>query len=339
MWALRRLRAVTLALAACALATGALAGCGGTPSDAVVVRVGRTAITKAEVDHWTSVIERGGGFSGFRGKPGGSAKQRALALLISSSWLIGEAARQGIPVSAEEVDEALQTREEEAGEFHKQLRAEGETITDAKLEMRSELAEEAIISKLAGQADSVTPQEVEAFYRADAIQFGTPETRITDLVENIPSRPAAAKLAARLTAEKRFPKTPYHEQVIRSPGFTRTPDKVKLVDAIFAASPGVISAPMGLNNNWTIFIVRKVLPATPLPLTKVRHEVTIVLRATRQRALKTRFNHEYTTLWQSKTKCFHGYVGPGCPAFKGRLEPYEDPFSLRAHPALAEQGG
>jgi hypothetical protein len=324
--------------AAVLLSITSLAACGGIADTATVVRVGDQAISKATVDHWANVIRRGGAFSGFRGKPDGTDKQRALALLISSDWLIGEAARQGTPVAEATVEQALAEREHEGGEFQKRLRATGQTVAGIKLEMRAELAAEAVREKLAEQADDVTQQEVLDFYRQNRRLFSTSEVRVTDLLENQPSPAAATAFVSRAGTGRRFAKVAYHEQVTSSPGFTRTPEKARLVNAIFSARPGVVSQPMPLNGHWTVFVVRRVLPERPESFAQAQIEATKRLRVIRQKGLKAKFDREFTALWRSRTKCESGYVGPGCPQSAAVLGVYEDPFSRRAHPMLAEQG-
>ncbi len=322
---------------ALALAGVAIAGCGGGTRDtAVVVRIGDVAITKGAVDHWTSVVERKGAFSGFRGEPEGDPKQRALALLISSHWLIGEAAREGIAVPAGTIEEALTEREREDPGFAAHLRATGQTLADVKLELGAEIASETIREQLAARAGQVTRAQLDAFYRQHEARFDKPEERVVDLVENLPSAAAAAALVRRVGAGSGFVKLAYHEHVTRSPFFLETPEKVKVVDAIFAARPGIVSKPMPLNHHWSVFVVRSAVPAAPQPLAAVREEVLRFLAVSRQRELASRFDAAYVARWRVATKCSSGFLAPGCPQFAGLLGKYEDPFSLRAHPVLAE---
>src|SRR5690242_20128307 len=80
-----------LCAAALALSAASLLACGGISGNAIVLRVGDQRVSKATVDHWAEVIGRGGAFNGFRGPPPhGTPERRALTLLISSNWLIGE---------------------------------------------------------------------------------------------------------------------------------------------------------------------------------------------------------------------------------------------------------
>jgi PPIC-type PPIASE domain len=332
-----RRRGVAL-VGACALLGTCLAisACGGTSDGTVVVRVGDVAITKATVDHWTHVIERKGAFTGFRGEPRGDARHRALALLISSQWLIGEAARQGVALPEDAIEEAIEDHENESPGFRKRLRATGETIADYKLEARAELAGETLRERLAEQASQITRQQAIDYFRANRASFDLPEVRVVDLVENLPSSAAASALVREIGTGRRFAKLAYREHVSRIPSFTQTPEKAAVVNAIFAARPGVASAPMQLNHHWTVFVVRSSLPAQPQSFAAVRGELLMRLNAKRQHELAKRFDREYVARWRAKTVCASGYVGPGCPQDHALLGGYEDPFSLRAHPLLSE---
>jgi hypothetical protein len=325
------------AVVATLCAVGLLA-CGSTPgASIVVVEVGGVGFTKAAVDHWTSVIERGGPLGGSRGKPlHGTARQRAVALLISSEWLAGAARLQGVPVSEAVVDEALKERKQSA-EFKSRLRAFGQTLADVKRELRAELAGEAVREELAGEARRFTRQDAKEFFRSHRDEFRTPEVRVTDLVENLPSAPAAAALVRRIGTGRRFTKIAYHEQVTQTANFMTTPEKRSAVNAIFAARPGVVSQPMLVNHNWTVFVVREIIPPRLESFAAVRAAAATHLDVTRQREIARRFDREYRQRWGAETSCRAGYIAPGCPQFTGQLGAYEDPFSLRAHPLLSEE--
>lgn len=335
---MRRARRRLLLAGVLLLSMPALSACGGVGGGTVVVRVGDRTYSKQAVDRWAAVIARGGAFSGFRGVPRGTNKERALALLITSSWLVDEAARQGVPVTDGIVKGVVANREAEEKDFRSRLAAKGQTLAGAAFEARAELAAEAVREKLAERADAPTRTQALAYYRSNRAMFATPEVRVTDLVENQRSSSQAAAFVRREGTGSRFARAAYHEQVTRTPGVMRTPEKARLVEAIFAARPGVVSSPMPLNGNWTVFVVRKVIPGRPQAFAKVRGEVERRLRIARQKELKASFDREYVALWRARTKCEHGYVGPGCPQYTAPLGAYEDPFSRRAHPLLSEQG-
>jgi PPIC-type PPIASE domain len=325
---------LTVAVAAVCCAAG-LTACGSLADSAAVVRVGGDSISKATVDHWTAVIMRGGAFTGARGEPPGPPKQRALALLIASDWLIGEATHQRVAVSEGAVDAALLAREHENSEFQQQLRESGQTIPDLKLELRAELAAEAIREKLSRRAEHITAPEVAAFYRKNPSLFTT-GARVTDLLEGQSSPAAAAAAAPLLGTTQRYGSEAIRERVTHAPWFMRSPEKVQVVDAIFAARPGVVSRPVLLNRSWAVYVVRKVIPGKTLPFAKARAEVVARLSERRQQALASRFDRYYKGHWEARTSCLPGYVGAGCPQSTRPLGAYEDPFSVKAHALLSE---
>jgi len=330
----RAIGAAIWVIAAWVVATGAT-GCGGLAGRATVVRVGDVAISKTTVDHWIGLIERKGGFTGPRGEPPGGPRQRALALLITSNWLIQEAARQAVPVSERAVQEALLEREGRNGEFSQWRRGVGQTIGDVKFELRAELAAEALRKKLARSAERIAPGEVADFYRAHRSLFGT-GVRVTDLIEGQSSPAAAIAAAPRLSTATRFGSQAIREHVKRSGLFLRSPEKVRVVDAIFAARPGVVSRPVLINKSWAVFVVRKVILGKVVPFAKAREAVLVRLSESRQRAIASRFDREYRAYWHAHTRCLGGYVGPGCPQFARPLGPYEDPLSTKIQGILSE---
>ena len=329
---------MSLRRAACALAAtlvvGAIGGCAGSGGggSAVVVRVGDEAITEATVAHWTKVVERGGAFTGYRGEPStGSPRRRALALLISSAWLIGEAARLEIPLSVE-ARQALSEREQADGpSFYRQLRETGQTIAGVTREISAELAVEAI-RRREDRGAPITREEVSAFYLAHRDQFGVPAARAVDLIERLPSAAAANALVRRIGTGRRFTEaSEYHEIVLRDPGIMSTPEKAELVNEIFAAKPGVASQPLKLfrawPDSWLVFVVRRVIPPRPLPLARVRAAVLTRLRRQRRREVAAAFDREYRARWITRTSCRPGYVVAGCARSSASLGNYEDPFA------------
>lgn len=318
-----------VAIVTASLAVG-LSACGGSDENAIVVHVGNSAITKATVDHWTDVVRRGGAFTGFRGKPSSSTtRQMALSVLISSTGLIGEAERHGLPVSGHVADQAIAQQIQGSGgaDLRKRLAATGQTIADFKLELEAELALEAIREELASRASQITTSDVVAFYRKNPREFGTPETRVVDIIEKLPSAPAATALVRRIGTGLRFARLAYHKQVVLTPGILNGPETKKRVDyAIFAARPGVASPPMRLGEGWAVFIVRKVLSARAEPLAKVHGEVVASLLTERKREVIRTAELEYKRHWISRTSCRPGYVAPGCAQYHGAPGEYADPF-------------
>jgi foldase protein PrsA len=311
-----------------------LAACRGAADSVVVVRVGDRPISSATVDHWASVITRKGAFGAARGEPRGTAKQRALAFLISSDWLIGEAADEGAPVPERAVDESLIDREYEGAEFQKSLHATGQTVADVKLETSAELAIDAIREKLASRVSRFVPpeREVVGFYGRHRALFHTPAARVTDLIEGQPSASVAAALARRLGSGRRFAEAAFRERIGRTPIYMSTPEKARAINTIFATRPGVIGRPVLINRGWVVFVVRQVIPARPQSFAQAHEEVVRRLEVLRMRRTAASFDRAYRARWSARTSCRPGYVVQGCLQSAQSLGSFEDPFSKDVPP-------
>lgn len=308
-----------------------LVGCGGGAHGPTAVHVGGDAIGQSTVAHWTHVIERGGMLGGSGREDQGTPRERALAFLISSTWLAGEAKRLGLAVSAQAVDRAMMERRAAGGEaeFDEGLRATWQTPADVKLEIRAELALAAIRRSLVKQASLVSEGEIAGFYKSHRRMFVASEARDVDLIESFPSRSAAAALVKRIGGGPRFAKKAFHEEPSRASiaRWKAIPEKVAVLRAIFAARLGVLSAPMRLSGSWIVFVVRRKIPARLKPLAEVRGEIMKRLIAHRRRQIVASFNREYKARWSARTSCRPGYVVQGCAQYSGSIAPEENQFS------------
>jgi PPIC-type PPIASE domain len=321
-------RAGRCALAVAGVLVG-LAGCAGNARSPVVVRVGAVPISRATVDHWARVIVRGGLITGPYADTKGTAKQRALAFLISSQWLRGEAAAQKVTPTDKAVNQALTDRREAngAGEFEQTMHASGQTLADVKLEIETELAAVQIRRKLISQTPPVTEREVLTYYRNDQRLYRKPEARVVDLIENLPSRAAATALVKRIGTGADFAKKALHEELVRYTSKAPFADIESVTHAIFTAHLGVVSAPMSLNGRWTVFVVRKITPASPEPLANVRPKIIARLASHHRNHILAAFTHAYRTRWTAKTNCRPGYIIQACARYEGPLQAQPDPLA------------
>jgi len=303
-----------------------LAACAGQAP--IAARVGRSTISQAEVNHWTSAIAAGATAANGLGQPGGEpSRQAALEFLISARWLTGEAAVRGMAVSEQAVERTLRERIEPEGEdeFERSLKRTGRIVADAKLEIEAELGAEAIRRVLARRAARITPQEVRAYYRRNALRLGLPERRVTDALEEIPSRAAAVALLKRVGTGPGFRKLALHEG-LKYRLYPEEPEKSAVLVWVFKARPGDVSGPMKYNKRWALFIVRRIIPPEALPLASVRAKATAGLIEERQRALTAEYLKTYRGRWLARTSCSSGYVVQRCRQYAGPVRPEPNPF-------------
>jgi SurA N-terminal domain len=117
---------------------------GSSSSVDAVASVAGVPISKSSYEHWLAV-ERAGGTTS-------NAGHRALSFLITSQWVIGEAAARKLSVSDAEVKQRLAQIEKQsfpkAGSFEKFLAKSDETEADLLARVKVELLESRIAAKV-----------------------------------------------------------------------------------------------------------------------------------------------------------------------------------------------
>jgi len=121
-----------------------------TPAAEAVATINGTPITKSSYEHWLAV-ERASG-------SGGESSHRALAFLITSSWVLGEAHARNVSVSEAQVKARLASLEKQSfpkkGQLHKFLSKYHETEADLLVRVRVEMLRERIAKQATSKASS-----------------------------------------------------------------------------------------------------------------------------------------------------------------------------------------
>jgi Raf kinase inhibitor-like YbhB/YbcL family protein len=178
-------RAVASAALAALIGLAALTGCGGsakttttvvtaagagsaasvaqTSAADVVAMVERTPITKASFAHWASVTAALSHSKAHSGAGRAALKNQVLGFLITSQWVLGEAAHLGIGVSEAEVHGRLhQVTAKQfptASQLKRYLASIGETEADLLVRVKVELLETKISQHVtAGKTASTEPR-------------------------------------------------------------------------------------------------------------------------------------------------------------------------------------
>jgi hypothetical protein len=305
------LTALLLAAALSSCGAGARTASSGSADDAV--RVGGLRIGASLISHWASLIARGAVLPGPDGTAADTASTHALRFLIWSAWVSQDAEQRGVAVSDAEVSRALAA--EQAGfpsraEFETFLKANGETIADAKLALRTALAA-AAIERMAPAGAVATRSEVASYYARHHSQFTRDETRYFDIVNALPFA-KAQELVRRSRLDHSFPHESLHESLTRSHMLHTTADKRAIERAIFAAVRGVAAGPVKLFKGYSIFIVRRITPKALHPLGAVKAQIEARITAHKRRRAFARFVRGWTGAWKARTSCARGYVIDMC---------------------------
>jgi len=307
----------------------ALCACGSASRGPVVASVDGGAIHARAVEHWGGVLARGGIVMGASRLAGGSPRARAVGFLVASRWLAGQASEQGLRIPESDVQSRLEELKQAVpggdSAFADSLHGAGETVADVELEIKTELARSSLRQALAARPSAVEEGEVERYYRENRARYLVPEHRQIDIVENLTSPAAARALARRIGTGPRLARIAYHENVERPRNYSTNGDKAAVERAIFSAKVGVLYGPMRLNHAYTLFVLRRVIPAAVKPLPRVRGAIVARLTArARKRALEA-FTASYRSKWSARTSCRSGYVVPGCRQYAGSGVP-DGPF-------------
>lgn len=313
--------------------TSIATACGSDTESPVAVRIGHATISERSVIHWAKALVTGGLVQPFTSRAALTPKQVALDFLISSDWLISEAADRGAPVLERSVRQRLQELRVAvpAGEsaFAESLKGYGRTIGDVELEIRTELATTAIRRILANARVSVSSSAIRAYYRTYQHRFRVPEVRDIDIVEGLRSRAAASRLAARVRAGADFARAgSFHEARRRPERFDLRSEIGLLAHAIFGSTPGVLVGPMRLDKAWTLFVVRRVLPPSTKPLKAVRRRIAELLAVRHRAEARTSFVEAYRTRWRARTSCSIGFVIAKCAQYRGAPVSEEPSFAV-----------
>jgi len=348
MSAARRLGAVA---SACCVVLGPLA-CGRSAEDRTIAHVGNVAITRKALNDWMTALapehevpdapDYGDCIRRLRALMVGSStrqalakqcarqyralRQRALGTLISSHWLIAEAAEKGLGPSPRQVRLAAAVSplvsELEDGRG-------GDSVAQAvaPLQARAKFAQEAIRRMLFAREGPIGSVEVAQRYARELARYRVPERRDFEIYEHILGRSAAAAAMAKVAAGHRdLTVVHLHEWLVRPHGARTT---WKPIDAaIFTASPRVLTGPVPLAGQYAFFEVTKITPAHFLPLRQVGHSIRRQLTRERRNGRLASFIASWRRKWASKTECSSGYIVQKCGNYRGPRKP-EDPLSLQ----------
>ncbi len=125
----------------------------GSAGTGAVATVEATPVTQATFAHWLAVTAALSGASGHAASASNAAlKDKVMGFLLTSEWVLGEAAALGVDVSEAEVQKRLaevqQKQFKKPAELQEYLKKNHETMADLQLRVKLELLESAIAAKV-----------------------------------------------------------------------------------------------------------------------------------------------------------------------------------------------
>jgi foldase protein PrsA len=354
------------ALGAVLFALIGLSACGGIPSNAVV-QVDGTSLTKEAFDHWMSVAATSTGSAATgkpvipvppdysaciahlaatspkpaKGQSAPTTKQlkaqcaqqykalsqEVLGFLISSQWVIGEAASLGVKVSDAEVKKEFEKIKNaqfpKAAEFEKFLASSGQTTSDLLLRVKLNMLSQRIQKKIVADKSKVTQAQITKYYNENQSHYGTPEKRAVRIIlTKTEAQAAAAKkeiesgksFASVAKADSIDPTSKANGGLLKE--VTKGEEEQALDSALFSAKTKVLGGPVKTPFGYYIYEVISITPGNQQPLSQVQSTIKQQLISTNQQHALSSFVKEFRKKWTAKTECRSGYVVADCKAYK-----------------------
>lgn len=249
-------------------------------------------------------------------------RDQVLQFLISSQWMISEAASRGIGVTDQQVEAEFTKQKRQSypkeSAFRKFLKSSGMTIDDILLRVKVDMLSTKLRRAVVKDAPVPTPAQIKAYYVKHKRQFRTEETRDIKIVSTkIKARAQAAKQALAGSSFEAVARkysvdtaTRNHGGVVR--GVTRNQYVATVDKAVFAASKRKVYGPIKTHSRYYLFQVTKITRSTQLTLKQVRPQLTETLTQQNQQKLLDAFVSAFLSDWTAKTDCRSGYVVELC---------------------------
>jgi foldase protein PrsA len=281
------------------------------------------------------------------------ALRSALATAIHTRWLLGEAHKDNIHVSARAVAQEFQASKESfhsSSEFESYLKGSGQSVSLMKSEIKLGKLTDGLFAKASSNDRPATPSEVAAFYAQHKAGFAIPDGRRVLIVRTATQAPAQRAMSE-LRSGKSFAAVVKELSAIAQP-ITAVNGEVKdlkpnvyeekpLNDAIFNAKHNRLYGPLKLtathktiasetNSGFFIFEVKATVAGHQIPLSQVKTAIARQLTALQQKRHLAAFVIAFRRRWTAKTDCRAGYVlVKSCKQFKQPASALaEDPYTI-----------
>jgi foldase protein PrsA len=255
-----------------------------------------------------------------------SLQREVLGFLISSEWIIGEAASLGVKVSDAEVKKQfLKIRTQQfpsTAEFEKFMTTSGQTVSDLLLRVKLNMLSQKIQKKISKTKGKVTQAQIQKYYNENKSRYSVPEKRSVEIV--LTKSEGAAKAAKKeVESGKSFSSVAKKASIdpSKSKGgllgeVSKGQEEQALDTAIFSAKANTLSGPVKTSFGYYVFEVLSTKAGSEQSLSQVQGAIKQQLTATQQQQALTKFVKEFKKKWQAKTDCRKGFVVEDCKQYK-----------------------
>jgi foldase protein PrsA len=339
-----------LSLAITAVGATLIAGCGNDVPPGAVAKVGDTTVTQDEFDKWLSTAVRGqaqGGTVAIPDPPSYSKcvaakkktpsatgqgkqnddelkkqckseyetlKKEVMQFLIQAQWVEQEAKAQGIKVSDQTVQKALEDQKKQAfpneKAYQKFLKTSGMSEADILFRVKLDQLQQKLTQKITEDAKKVSDQDIQAYYDKNKQRFAQPERRdLRVVLTKTKDKADAAKKAlddgqSWSTVVKQYSIDEASKaQGGKLPSVAKGQQDKALDNAVFAAPKGKIEGPVKTQFGWYVFEVEKITAASQQSLEQSKETIKNLLRSERQQKSLDEWIKDFRERYKNKTHC------------------------------------
>lgn len=273
-------------------------------------------------------------------------RDEVLQFLITASWVQGEAERQDVSVSQQEVDQRFAQEREASFEAEKDYRQfleqYGYREEDLKMRVRLGLLQQKLIDKITKGSDQVSDEQVRTYYRENRQQFARPEARDLRLVlaENEQeAQEAREALESGASWSEVVEEYSTDEQTADEGGVLKGVTRQgglepALAKAVFSAEQGELTGPVESQFGFSVFKVQRVVPGEQQSVEEAADRIRQLISAQRQQEALQQFVEDYTERWKERTDCRDEFIIQSCSN-----APEEPEGAQNAPPGAVPDGG
>jgi foldase protein PrsA len=250
-------------------------------------------------------------------------RDQVMQFLILEKWVNGEAADQGVKVSAKEADKQFEDAKKQSfpkeSDFQNFLKQSGMSLNDAKFQVRFNTIYTKLREKAVKNAAKVTDKAVADFYAKNKARFATPATRDLRVVLTKDKAKAdeAKKALESGQSWSAVAKKYSIDQASKGQGgsllgIAKGTQEKSFDDAIFAAKKGALTGPVKTQFGYYVFEVQKVTAAKQQSLQEATPAIKQQLDAQNKQKADDEFNTALRKKWKARTNCADAFVMSQC---------------------------
>jgi foldase protein PrsA len=274
-------------------------------------------------------------------------RDQVLGLLISFEWIKREAEEQGVEVSDEEVKKSFEEQKKQSfpkeADYQKFLKSSGQTNEDVMMRVRLDALSNKIRDKVTKGKDTVTDQQIKAYYDKNKAQFAQPERRDLHIVLT-KTKAKAEQAKAELQDGAPFKQVAKEHSIDdaskaqggKLPAVAKGQQEKAFDTAIFGADKGKIVGPVKTQFGFYVFKVDKINAASQQTLEQAKATIKQVLASQNQQKALDTFVKDFRKKWKEQTECREGYVTQDCKNAP-KATPTPTPGTGQPEPAPPEQ--